>query len=390
MSGGTTGGLLKFSRIRKMNYLKSTFLLFILFAASVISCQQLSGKHSISGQISGAENLTVFLDQIQPDGSSKVIGKGTVTADSKFNLESEDPYSQGIYRLRIGDKVIFFALEGDEHILEIKGALATMDKFNVEVTGSEVAEEYIYTLKNLINTTAGSEADTKAAVEGVKNPLVAMHMAQMIFRNDPLYLPLHRGIFERMNKKYPQSPYTKQYAIYVANVEKTESRVLTAGPVRKGDPAPDIALPSPDGTIYKLSDLKGKVVLLDFWASWCGPCRMENPNVVAIYNKYKDKGFTVFSVSLDGMDERTIARLGGDQKAIADRLERTKQQWIQAIEKDNLSWDYHVSDLRKWDAAPAQLYGVTSIPKTFLIDRDGKIAVIDTRGILEAELLKLL
>ncbi|MBP6183608.1 MAG: TlpA family protein disulfide reductase [Saprospiraceae bacterium] len=373
-----------------MSYLKSSILLAILFVTSVISCQQLGGKHLISGEISGAENLTVFLDQIQPDGSSKVLQKGTVSTEGTFDLESEEPFGQGIYRLRIGEKVIFFALEGDERQLKINGPLATMDKFMVEASGSAVAEEYISTLKNLINNTSGSEADTKAAVEGVKHPLVAMHMAQMIFRNDPTYLAMHQNIFKRMNKAYPDSPYTKQYAIYVAKVEKTESRVLTAGPVKVGDPAPDIVLPGPDGTIYKLSDLKGKVVLLDFWASWCGPCRMENPNVVAIYNKYKEKGFTVFSVSLDGMDERTLAKLGGDQKLIEERKERTKQQWVQAIEKDNLTWKYHVSDLKKWDAEPARTYGVSSIPKTFLIDKEGKIAVIETRGILEAELLKLL
>jgi peroxiredoxin len=109
-----------------------------------------------------------------------------------------------------------------------------------------------------------------------------------------------------------------------------------------------------------------------------------------VYNKYKDKGFTVFSVSLDGLDERSRAQLGGDEKVIADRVERSRQQWLQAIEKDQLAWEYHVSDLRKWDAEYAQVYGVTSIPKTYLIDREGKIARIDTRGVLEQEVLRLL
>ncbi|MEL6944443.1 MAG: TlpA disulfide reductase family protein, partial [Bacteroidota bacterium] len=111
------------------------------------------------------------------------------------------------------------------------------------------------------------------------------------------------------------------------------------------------------------------VVLLDFWASWCGPCRRANPNVVDLYNRYKDKGFTVFSVSLDGPRKTQ----GLNQQQLQEQFDRSKQKWIAAIEKDNLTWPYHVSDLKYWSAAPAQTYGVRSIPKTFLIDKEGKI-----------------
>ncbi len=135
-------------------------------------------------------------------------------------------------------------------------------------------------------------------------------------------------------------------------------------------PAPDISLPGPDGKNHALSNLKGKVVLLDFWASWCGPCRRANPHVVETYKKYKDKGFEVFSVSLDRPDG--------------------KQNWIDAIAKDGLLWDNHVSDLQFWSSAPAAVYGVRSIPKTFLIGRDGKIVALNPREQLEEELLKVL
>ncbi len=143
-------------------------------------------------------------------------------------------------------------------------------------------------------------------------------------------------------------------------------------------------LPSPSGKVYALSDLKGKVVLLDFWASWCGPCRRENPNVVKIYKKYKDQGFTVFSVSLDGLDSRTKARFNSEE-LIQQQLEISKQRWIKAIEQDGLEWPYHVSDLKKWECAPARLYGVTSIPRTFLIDREGRIAAVNLRGAQQIE-----
>ena len=158
--------------------------------------------------------------------------------------------------------------------------------------------------------------------------------------------------------------------------------------VKVGSPAPDIKLPTPDGKEYALSDLKGKVVLLDFWASWCGPCRRENPNVVKVYNKYKDQGFTIFSVSLDGLDNRTSARLEDDQKE--EYVKGQKQRWISAIAQDNLTWPYHVSDLRKWDCAPAKIYGVRSIPRAFMIDREGVIVSTSVRGAqqIEEELLK--
>ena len=133
--------------------------------------------------------------------------------------------------------------------------------------------------------------------------------------------------------------------------------------------APDISLPDPSGKNRKLSDLRGKVVLIDFWASWCGPCRRENPNVVRAYTKYKDKGFDIFSVSLDSD--------GG--------------KWQAAIQQDNLTWKNHVSDLKGWQSAAAKQYGVTSIPHTILLGKDGKIVATHLRGgQLDAMLSELL
>lgn len=160
---------------------------------------------------------------------------------------------------------------------------------------------------------------------------------------------LHQEVIAALHKSYPEHLIVK---------ERWNMMNSPAAKTAIGAIAPELAFKDPDGNIRKLSDLRGKVVLVDFWASWCGPCRRESPNVRNVYAKYHDKGFEVFSVSLD----------------------KDYNNWVKAIKDDQLVWPNHVSDLKYWSSEAAAIYGVRSIPSMFLLDREGRIVAKDLRG----------
>ena len=159
-------------------------------------------------------------------------------------------------------------------------------------------------------------------------------------------------------KLIEQAKQQEEFIFQQKNKVKEEQNTRKELGINIGAIAPEINLKGPNGDLISLSSLKGKVVLLDFWASWCRPCRAENPNVVRLYNKYKDKGFTVYSVSLD----------------------QNKDKWLAAIVQDQLTWYNHVSELTGWKSSAGAKYGISSIPKTFLINKKGEIIGCDLRG----------
>ena len=172
-------------------------------------------------------------------------------------------------------------------------------------------------------------------------------------------------VLENLKINFPES----------SHIVLLDDQIKQFKPLSYGQPAPDFTLPDLNKNPISLSDFKGKVLLVDFWASWCRPCRIENPKLVQLHNKYASQNFEILSVSLDG----------------TQRQKNPKEEWIKAIEKDNLSAWFHASELTGWETYVRELYNFNSIPYTVLIDKDGRIAGKNLRGTdLELKIKNLL
>ena len=334
--------------------------------------------------------MQVFLEKtgIVPNTPNTVVAKTEADANGNFSFTIDQPLPGGLYRIRIGQQVVNLVFDGSERDVKITGDLQQLGNFQYQVEGSPSSLNFLQTVQGYRQKQPNVK-DIENLVETSENPLVGAYVAMLAFGNRSEFANIHEKAVKRIEAAYPGSSYVSDYNNFISSLKQVAMN--TGGgangiiPEDQRQPAPDIRLPGPDGKTYALSDLKGKVVLLDFWASWCMPCRRENPNVVKVYQQYKDKGFTVFSVSLDGVDGRTASRFNNDPKKIAELKEQGRQRWIEAIKKDGLEWPYHVSDLKKWDCVPARQYGVTGIPRAFIIDKEGRIAATQVRGAEQIE-----
>lgn len=382
---------------RHLSLLLPIFVLSLLLA----SCGK-EKRFTVIGQFTGMPQQRVRLQELRIDDKTIVVDSGRTTEDGKFELSAEasepglyqlifeqGPYiilSQDAGNIRLsGDwrQVTNYTVQGSPASQSIHGFLSVV---NNHIRDVQTLDRVIQQLKvqgrdslipsaqqDLASTTQDLTHFVEQYADTTKflpNALFAVRIlnpvAEEAFVNTFVQtLPRRFGDAKQVNEF--KDRWNKMLAQRNAATQPKE-QTFTGGVVM-GAVAPPIALPTPAGQSLPLSSLKGKYVLLDFWASWCGPCRAENPNVVEAYNKYKDKGFTIYSVSLDD----------------------NKDKWQQAIQADGLSWPNHVSDLKRWESTAARDYGVEAIPTNFLLDKDGKIIARDLRGpALEAKLAEVL
>jgi len=342
---------------------------------------------NIRGVVEGARNKPVLFEKTSFNSVNETI-KEVKANSGEFDINVAQHPGPGLYKVRIGRNSVLLMLDGKENNIDIKGKFTKFNNSYVDITGSKLTEKYDGILKDLkdrkINIMSVKEVSKKS------NPLLGSILLFSTFGAKSNYAFLHETMLKKMKTEYPDNYLTKEYEGIVENLLKQYQREQARAKIKVGEPAPEIIMPGVDGKTRKLSDLKGKIVLIDFWASWCGPCVRSFPELTKIYNKYKNKGFTVFSVSLDGIDQRTAKQRYKTPEALKKAIENSKSRWINAIKKHNLTWDNHVSDLDKWDCKAAALYGVRSIPRTFLVDKNGVIAAVNPRFNLEEAIQKVL
>lgn len=380
------------------------FLGFFLLSVVLFSCgdettvedgsedgteqEKLEDNFTISGTIDHAARSNVYLEAMTQRG---VVNVATAQLDEygKFKLTGNIP-GLGIYQLRLGDQgdqLIVLTLMPDDNIKlkaskdeymktpKLSGSswTAAMTAYTPVFAKFHDAQDELQKLKGTISdeelmkrfVKIKQPVDAfcqKAMTEEPGNPyniiLSSALTPQMGFEEwDPKNLQILKEVSTAFQEKYPGAKMTEAMVQQAAQVEMMYNQHLSNDAV-PGKMAPEIALPRPNGSILSLSSLRGNYVLIDFWASWCGPCRRENPNVIKLYNKYKNDGFTIYSVSLD----------------------ENKEAWLGAIAADGLVWPNHVSDLTRWNSPVVQAYQIQGIPHTVLIDPQGKILNIGLRG----------
>ena len=368
----------------------------IMLVSLQLAAQPLAPKDfTVSGKVkNGVRGEKVILSRSTATGSLLKLDSTQIAADKSFSFNAKENDRGTFFVMDIANRQkVVLLVEGGEKFTVLADGTGRDEKGNggkVEVKGSANMEYYSqvdqimseFAAKKVTWGEEFQKAEEKQDVKKMEEIKVAFAKADQERTGAIKALLPQMGtslvalwtVNNFLNPEEELELYKKLADDY-QKVEQTPTlakgfigTVKRMAGISVGQEAPDFTLNSPEGTPIQLSSLRGKYVLIDFWASWCGPCRMENPNVVRMYDKFKDKGFDIYGVSLDD-----------NEKA-----------WKAAIAKDNLTWR-HGSELKKWRSGVAQSYGVNAIPATFLLDKEGKIIAKNLRGkALEDKLAELL
>lgn len=370
-------------------------VIFMLVLAGLFSACSNPNAFTIKGKIKNTTIKNLVLEEI---GETQLIPFDSVKIADDGSFEFEGKIKEPkFFILRLGNEYITLFVEPSDNISIEVDLNNVTGSYKVEGSkGSQEIKEFNRTLyANLMQLdslgriyqeamTSGNVGSIQPIVEANLDLLIekqkkytldfidrnlgslvnifVIHQQfppQQSIINPANDMEVYEKVLSSVKKEYPENMYVKSFDKFITNVkQQLEVQANKPQAATNGAEAMDIALPSPQGDTIRLSSLRGKYVLLDFWAAWCRPCRAENPNLVGTYKKYGGKDFEIFQVSLD----------------------ETRDAWVGAIEKDQLGKWIHVSDLQYWNSAAAKLYGVQSIPANYLIDPSGKIIAQNLRG----------